>query len=774
LTKELLEIIIKAVDNASKEIGDVTKGIGKMGKVVGGLALGGLAIGAAATAGALVGLGKGLAFAIEEAMGAEEVMAQLDAVLASTGKTATIVINEMTDEAKKKVEGLTNDMADKNKDMLGLQQDFASAQVRLQGELASALEDIAERHTDKIKDLEASIRDTVQDYERDRLKDREDFNTKMVRSEEDYTHDRAEMIEDLAAAETEAEKARIQERINDFDYEYETKRKRAEEDQAREEQRALEENALKLRAIEERIAAENQEFAKQEQDTRARYAREVQETKAKYDAELAEIDRFIKEAQQKVSDLTTTPITLSVLRPAKEAILGLADSLSETTRYEDDAILSGENLLLTFKNIGASVFPDATTAMLDMSTAMGQDLKSSAIQIGKALNDPITGMSALQRVGVTFTEEQKDVVEAMMKTGDIVGAQKIILEELRSEFGGSAEAAGSTFAGQLDILKNSLGNAAEEIGMAVLPALKDLATGLIEFVRSDEFQGWVEKVIVWLKDELPVAIQTATDYWNNVLLPALQEFWPILRDDILPALQDLVLFFFVKIPDAVEKLSESWKKAQDDSQVTAGKIIDDATAIINKWHEAQDNYQWIGGKIIEQATRIIEQFWLMKDAVDNSVSAVEGIWQGLQDAIDLGAAFIIDKATAIISKYWEIKDAVRDVRDTVDKTITRIGELTTALANMILPDWLVPGSPTPLELGLRGINDAMSKLAGATLPTMNAGFTAMPATVGGASMSGGMGGSTVVVNFNSPVLGFSDEYALADQLAAILKRKGAI
>jgi len=30
-----------------------------------------------------------------------------------------------------------------------------------------------------------------------------------------------------------------------------------------------------------------------------------------------------------------------------------------------------------------------------MSTAMGQDLKSSAIQLGKALNDPIQGVAAL-------------------------------------------------------------------------------------------------------------------------------------------------------------------------------------------------------------------------------------------------------------------------------------------------------------------------------------------------------------------------------------------
>jgi hypothetical protein len=88
----------------------------------------------------------------------------------------------------------------------------------------------------------------------------------------------------------------------------------------------------------------------------------------------------------------------------------LASSLTSVTRFGDEAILSGENLLLTFTGIGKDVFPAATEVMLDMSQAMGQDLKSSAIQLGKALNDPAEGMTALTRVGVTFTEEQKKQV----------------------------------------------------------------------------------------------------------------------------------------------------------------------------------------------------------------------------------------------------------------------------------------------------------------------------------------------------------------------------
>lgn len=78
---------------------------------------------------------------------------------------------------------------------------------------------------------------------------------------------------------------------------------------------------------------------------------------------------------------------------------------------------------------------------LDMATAMNGGLKPSAeqlsnqaIQLGKALNDPIIGMGALRKVGVAFTEAQKEQIKTLQESGDLMGAQKIILNELGNEF----------------------------------------------------------------------------------------------------------------------------------------------------------------------------------------------------------------------------------------------------------------------------------------------------------------------------------------------------
>lgn len=158
---------------------------------------------------------------------------------------------------------------------------------------------------------------------------------------------------------------------------------------------------------------------------------------------------------------------------ADEAIK-LSKSLEAQTTFSDEAVLSAENLLLTFTKIKDSVFPEATKTVLDMATALGEDTSSAAIQLGKALNDPILGVTALQRVGVSFSAAQKEVIQHLVETGHTLEAQKMILKELSTEFGGSATAAAKTFGGQVQQLKNKFDDFEETIGHGVTGALSAL------------------------------------------------------------------------------------------------------------------------------------------------------------------------------------------------------------------------------------------------------------------------------------------------------------
>ena len=185
----------------------------------------------------------------------------------------------------------------------------------------------------------------------------------------------------------------------------------------------------------------------------------------------------------------------------------LAADMSATSGqsiFSDDAILGATNVLATFTQIKGTSFQGATQAILDISQAMGTDLQSSALQVGKALNDPVAGISALTRVGVTFSDEQKALIENMVAVGDVAGAQQVILDELGKEFGGSAAAAVDTFAGQQIVLAEQFANVQQSLGESLMPvlmrfgafaqetlvpAVQDLVNVFIAFIDSVNWDG---------------------------------------------------------------------------------------------------------------------------------------------------------------------------------------------------------------------------------------------------------------------------------------------
>lgn len=165
----------------------------------------------------------------------------------------------------------------------------------------------------------------------------------------------------------------------------------------------------------------------------------------------------------------------------------LASSIQNMSGQTDDSIIKTEQLLLTFtniKNVGADkIFDQATRAAADMAAKMGTDASSAAIQLGKALNDPTAGISALTRVGVSFTEGQKEQIKALQASGDTLGAQKIILGELNKEFGGAAEAAGKSLPGQIAIMQRSFEDVTQQLVAMFLPAIKNIVAGLSDLIK---------------------------------------------------------------------------------------------------------------------------------------------------------------------------------------------------------------------------------------------------------------------------------------------------
>ncbi|CAA7618968.1 Phage-related minor tail protein [Magnetospirillum sp. LM-5] len=170
-------------------------------------------------------------------------------------------------------------------------------------------------------------------------------------------------------------------------------------------------------------------------------------------------------------------------------LAALADEMETGTLATAEGVMDASAVMATFRSVSGDTFTRAIRLAQDLSAVFRQDLSSSATQLGKALEDPIEGISALKRVGVSFSATQKEVIRTLVETGDVAGAQRIVLDALEQQVGGAgaAEAAGLT--GAAHHLAAAWGNLLEEIartstvGRGAQGVLHDL-TGMVDGIRD--------------------------------------------------------------------------------------------------------------------------------------------------------------------------------------------------------------------------------------------------------------------------------------------------
>jgi hypothetical protein len=176
----------------------------------------------------------------------------------------------------------------------------------------------------------------------------------------------------------------------------------------------------------------------------------------------------------------------------------MAAALQRVTTFGDEAIIGMQSLLLTFTQVRGENFEAATKAVLNLAIAMDGDLKGATLQLGKALNDPVKGAAALAESGIQLTQAQKDTIATMVALGDVAGAQRVILAELETQFGGAAEAARNTLGGALKSLRNAFGDLAEvpSIVGPVTDALNGLTALVTDGGLAAAVQDMVRRVII--------------------------------------------------------------------------------------------------------------------------------------------------------------------------------------------------------------------------------------------------------------------------------------
>lgn len=400
----------------------------------------------------------------------------------------------------------------------------------------------------------------------------------------------------------------------------------------------------------------------------------------------------------------------------------LASSLQSVTNFGDEAIIKGESLLLTFTNIGKDVMPQAVETMLDMSQVMGQDLKSSAIQLGKALNDPVKGIGALTRIGVSFTEQQQKMIKEMVKAGDIMGAQKVIMDAIASQgFGGQARA----LADPLIQLNNLVGDLKESLGFALLPIINSLASAALPALGA-------------IIDAIAPGLKALGESAAATLAPALKELG-----------QSVVEWVGAVSEFGTQAVALAKSLGLINQDATAGSILfgvfaDSIRGVALIFKFSMTIYQSIA-KVLEVMTALIggvkagwEGFSFAARTVTSDLQAARATWDTLVRGFQIAWEWL-KKLTA----QW----------------VQFAGTLSQGIS---IPDWLTPGSPTPLELGLRGIRSELSRMPDLSR-TFGGGTMAMAGAAAG-------GGNTTIVNLGGQQMTFTGPDQDNQAIGAVVKQ----
>lgn len=175
----------------------------------------------------------------------------------------------------------------------------------------------------------------------------------------------------------------------------------------------------------------------------------------------------------------------------------LAATLQQTTRFSDDQAQAAMAVLLTFQGIRNqgdgvnAIFDRTATVAADLASLLGTDLQSAMLQVGKAMEDPETGLTMLRRAGVIFSDQVVEQIKELHEQGRTFEAQKIILDGLESRMKGVAQAMANTPTGQFIQAWNAVNDALEDVGKVIAGVLVPLS----QFVKraAESFKGWSDE-----------------------------------------------------------------------------------------------------------------------------------------------------------------------------------------------------------------------------------------------------------------------------------------
>ena len=403
-----------------------------------------------------------------------------------------------------------------------------------------------------------------------------------------------------------------------------------------------------------------------------------------------------------------------------DQLVNFASDLGEATLTSEEAVLRASRSLLSFRSVVGTAFTRGVSVSQDLAEVLGGDLESNIIQVGKALEDPINGLTALSRSGTQFNAEQKNLIRSLVESGDLLGAQDVILTELERQYGGTAIAAAQGLEGIKDTLGEFRNDLQRGLGGAISPAfeglnllLSEILSGLKE-VDLSELTESSER----LKEALvgnPEQVEAIVDAFVDLAQQGVDGLTQII--DGLTALtsnQDAVDSFTDGVEDLgtvigaiadgtafVIALAEGFivlKQQAEGIPIIGGYLSALLNPIDTLITKVQGLREVSGETLAQLGTNLVRVAELIGrlPGFDDLAASAKSLGQNLQD---LGTTEIDPISSGLAKEADEVEAKTAEVGDALNKGLNQ------AVSNINTPD--IP-PPSPPDLG--GIADAYKQL----------------------------------------------------------------
>src|SRR5665213_613618 len=358
--------------------------------------------------------------------------------------------------------------------------------------------------------------------------------------------------------------------------------------------------------------------------------------------------------------------------------------------------LAAENTLLTYKAIGKDVFPAASAQIANLATAMAntkgqtvansEEMAQAAKLLGKGLEDPATGMTALSKVGVKFSADQVAAVKALEttktvteklvptlnshgkmvekltkvteKTTDVAAAQKLMMSDLADVVQGKASTSADTFSGKLAIIKKTMAEdlipaiqkvekILEDFGSAILAIGIFLDQHKVLLVAIGAVLGTVLAVAIW-------SVVASVIAWSIAMMPLIAA-WITFNATML-----IWIVAIAAVAVIAYEIITHWNDVKQwfmDFWSWIKHVFDDIVGYIKR------NWELLGAILLapvmpalliwelfhKQITKIFDD--ALKD-VENIWNAITGFFSGLSDGIKAIFDTIVGFIVHIFQDEW--------------------------------------------------------------------------------------------------------------------------